>query len=496
MCQVGDADLYTKRNEALQAGCAAIFSCLVLLAVIQYRVGSISIEKREWDLQTVTASDYTLEIPLAIEQVYEIRNKIKMNNFMPYESEGLRFKLWVVKRVEDELNNLSGGQGGKVSAVDFTYHNSWVLDMLREKGDYIKWQEWKKLNALNKELTRRVHEDMGGQDDALIDPENVKPTICDPISAFVSLETEEAYNNLSRMPEIRLGDGQSEIKEALEPTNIIWENYDFDDFTRKKRFIMIIGTICFVLFLTFCVTFKAKDATKLLIGKYDVSIKCSELDKIYSKPQLSNLAADEWIEYYKKGGEDMGRQISGTLACFCSDEYEDKGDDAATYNYLASDGTKVQTCSEIFSDRAAVVYIKMGVSMMIVGVNFVLRIILVDLIKSLRLRTVTEETNYTMVSIFIGQFVNTAILLLLNSANFKDIDGGKGPLSYIFMVGDLTDFNVEWYRSVGSIIMKTMFMTALWPLIEFAMFYSLMNFSRWMDRGFGNDSFMTSMPTV
>ena len=37
----------------------------------------------------------------------------------------------------------------------------------------------------------------------------------------------------------------------------------------------------------------------------------------------------------------MGRQISGTLACFCSDEYEDKGDDAATYNYLASDGSKV-----------------------------------------------------------------------------------------------------------------------------------------------------------
>ena len=44
----------------------------------------------------------------------------------------------------------------------------------------------------------------------------------------------------------------------------------------------------------------------------------------------------------------------------------------------------------------------MGVSMMIVGVNFVLRIILVDLIKSLRLTTVTAETNYTMVSIFVG----------------------------------------------------------------------------------------------
>ena len=64
------------------------------------------------------------------------------------------------------------------------------------------------------------------------------------------------------------------------------------------------------------------------------------------------------------------------------------------------------------------------------------------------------------------------------------------------MVGDLTDFNVEWYRSVGAIIMKTMFMTALWPLIEFGMFYSLMNFSRCLDRGFGSNTFVTGMSTM
>lgn len=39
---------------------------------------------------------------------------------------------------------------------------------------------------------------------------------------------------------------------------------------------------------------------------------------------------------------------------------------------------------------------------MIVGVNFILRIILVDLIKSLRLKTVTLEANYTILTIFVG----------------------------------------------------------------------------------------------
>ena len=44
--------------------------------------------------------------------------------------------------------------------------------------------------------------------------------------------------------------------------------------------------------------------------------------------------------------------------------------------------------------------------------------------------------------------------------------------------------------------MKTMFMTALWPLIEFGMFYGIMNFSRCLDRGFGNDTFVTGASSV
>jgi len=49
-CLVSDNELRTKREQALLASCVNIFSALVLLAVIKYRQGSISIEKREWDL--------------------------------------------------------------------------------------------------------------------------------------------------------------------------------------------------------------------------------------------------------------------------------------------------------------------------------------------------------------------------------------------------------------------------------------------------------------
>lgn len=195
----------------------------------------------------------------------------------------------------------------KVATIDFTFHNSWLLDMLKERGDYVKWQEWKKLNIINRQITERIREDNRTRDFNKTEVEDYRPCLDDPITAFVSFETEEAYNKFVELGEIEIGGGDSTIAEAPEPTNIIWENYDFDPATRRARFIMILGTIAFVLFLTFCVTFKAKDATKLLVGKYDVSIKCSELNKIYTREQLKNLAADEWLDYYKHGGEEMNR---------------------------------------------------------------------------------------------------------------------------------------------------------------------------------------------
>ena len=236
--------------------------------------------------------------------------------------------------------------------------------------------------------------------------------------------------------------------------------------------------------------------TNELIGKYDESVNCHEMNKMYQGNTLQQLASDEWLDYYKNGGEDVGRQIAPTLTCFCTMEYETDGADAANKKFKASDGTEVKTCSEIFADRASVGLIAMGVSFLIVGVNFALKVLLVELIKSLRLKTVTLETNYTMITIFVGQFINTAVLIVLNNASFKDFDGGDGPASMIFSVGTETDFSVTWYRTVGATIMRTMISQALWPLIEFGMFYSLLNFSRCLDRKFTNDTFITGAPSV
>jgi hypothetical protein len=282
----------------------------------------------------------------------------------------------------------------------------------------------------------------------------------------------------------------------VEPTNIIWENRDFSKLMRAAKAFMILVAVVVVLFITFVATFKAKDMQNVLVGKYSTDIKCSELKDMYSDDAIQLMAADEWFAYYKKGGMENDRNIASSLSCFCTDLFEEEGSDAQEMLFATSDKKMVATCSEIFDDKASVALIATGVSMLIVAVNFILKVMLIEMVSGLRLKTMTKETDITMVAIFVGQFVNTAILLVLNNASFKDFDEGVGPLSFVFFVGTETDFSVNWYRQVGALIISTLIVQALWPLIEIGMFGAMWWGKQYLDRGMGSDSYKTQMPTA
>lgn len=67
---------------------------------------------------------------------------------------------------------------------------------------------------------------------------------------------------------------RSKIIEAPEPTNVIWENRDFNKKIRVKRLVYVIFCVIFVLFITFMATVQAKVVSNDLIGKYDESMNC------------------------------------------------------------------------------------------------------------------------------------------------------------------------------------------------------------------------------
>ena len=194
------------------------------------------------------------------------------------ESDGLRLKLYLTRELENIIKEISGEDGGRIADINFAFHNSWLIDLLRSRGDHIKYQDWEKLNETNKMITEKIHENM---DD-----------VTTPKCAFVSIESEVAYNHLSGVEtegeagKITLAGLRSKVTEAPEPTNVIWENRDFDKSVRWARLILVIIAVMFVLFLTFMATVKAKSMTNDLVGKYDDSMNCDEVTHMYPAATL------------------------------------------------------------------------------------------------------------------------------------------------------------------------------------------------------------------
>jgi len=58
-----------KQRIGTLSACISTFSSLLFILVLWYFKKDIEFSKIIWDLETVTASDYTLEIPLSQEQV-------------------------------------------------------------------------------------------------------------------------------------------------------------------------------------------------------------------------------------------------------------------------------------------------------------------------------------------------------------------------------------------------------------------------------------------
>jgi len=119
------------------------------------------------------------------------------------------------------------------------------------------------------------------------------------------------------------------------------------------------------------------------------------------------------------------------------------------------------------------------VSISIVVINLLLRNSMLTLISWIGYHTESQQTNAIMVSIFIAQFFNTAILLLLTNANTE-----MAGLSFIPLKGKYPDLNFEWYNDIGASFVITMLTAALFPVIEFSIGFGMKSAFKFLDRSF------------
>jgi len=131
------------------------------------------------------------------------------------------------------------------------------------------------------------------------------------------------------------------------------------------------------------------------------------------------------------------------------------------------------------------------VSNSIVIINFVLRTINMHLIAYIGYYTESEQTKVVKLAVFLSQFFNTGILLLLTNANTQETFLKMLPLS-----GQYHDLTSEWQTDIGASIVATMTFTAYWPIIEFSYVYAMLAFYRVLDRRFRLNKRFTACKSI
>jgi hypothetical protein len=101
---------------------------------------------------------------------------------------------------------------------------------------------------------------------------------------------------------------------------------------------------------------------------------------------------------------------------------------------------------------------------------------------------ITKITN----GVFIAQFFNTAILILLVNANFED-SGWLPP--FMRLSGPFLDYSDEWYATVGYAITQTMLINCFTPIITEVIVIALTRLTRWSDQKFTWDKKTAMMTT-
>lgn len=118
------------------------------------------------------------------------------------------------------------------------------------------------------------------------------------------------------------------------------------------------------------------------------------------------------------------------------------------------------------------------VSVLISFINIIIRTVNIALIDTIGYHTQSEATSAVMTSIFISSFINTGIILLFTNADLQ-----YSILHMIPLKNQYSDLNTDWYLDIGTSLVKTMLIMALFPYVEFCMFGGIKVIMRIKDSG-------------
>jgi hypothetical protein len=149
------------------------------------------------------------------------------------------------------------------------------------------------------------------------------------------------------------------------------------------------------------------------------------------------------------------------MHCYCSNLLETYGKGALEVLFEGSD----QHCADWYWVFVVEKYLTWILAGFVAIVNLVLQVTVDAVGKHLYKPTNTTEGNrFRIMTIFLSQYINTAIIVLLayNSFVFSKEKISENNPKY-FLIGAFDEFNARWYLQIGSPLIMTIVFQILTP---------------------------------
>ena len=174
------------------------------------------------------------------------------------------------------------------------------------------------------------------------------------------------------------------------------------------------------------------------------------------------------------------------MQCFCN--YHKELGDSPSKAYTNSKGEQYTFCSNYYRDNMISKILGQSVSIVIILVNLILKTIIIK-----GITWVGEDTNSVQLSsitngVFVAQFFNTGILLLLINGNLTE---HEPKILTRYIQGPYYDYQPQWYVDVGYKIIYTMMIQSVLPYFSVVTAFLPPFLLRTWDRKFSSDHYTT-----
>jgi hypothetical protein len=209
-----------------------MFISLFWVSKIYNRQESDKIEFKEWDIATVTASDYTVRMKV---KDHFYKNWLEHHYYSPFGDSqwgypvGYSFK-WLLKRcIENRVSEykkkeiLKDKEKGNESRfcddpptivdIELAFNNGNIIKLLHKRGEYISKSKFAKVKIVDEKIKTICTEK--------------QEMLTRPFDAFITWSKEE-----DKVAALEFGGGDGftlfgdrlKLREAPDPTDVIWEN--------------------------------------------------------------------------------------------------------------------------------------------------------------------------------------------------------------------------------------------------------------------------------